>query len=95
MSFLAVATAIHEDAQLRESQQTGHPLFARSCSSYDLKSGTPCGRLTARSVTVGCVHEHVSERALCASHEDDLTWQNLKCGDCHEAGCDCSLRRLA
>lgn len=63
-----------------------------SCVGYDLRSGRPCERLAVSEVVLGCMHEHVASRCLCAWHIHDVENGNHHCGDCAEAGCDCRLQ---
>jgi hypothetical protein len=49
-----------------------------------------CPELVAGYVRMACVHEHVREGFLCASHMGRM--QSAYCRICHALGHDCPLR---
>ena len=64
--------------------------MAERCDAKSLATGRKCGRAEGvRAVRQGCVHEHVIDRHLCASHirRTDRGY----CGECLDAGHDCPI----
>ena len=91
--YHAMRAADEEDRELRERlPPESYPDY--TCQGFELGSGATCRRLSERWVNLGCVHEHVGAQRLCAFHEDSIRLDELYCGECHEAACDCRVNRL-
>jgi hypothetical protein len=74
-------------------------MTADPCVGYTPTSRTACHRPATLDVVVGCRHEHIGNRALCAGHLDDIRDGRMICGDCADHPTDphgrCKLAEIS